>query len=198
MANKCPAFERYRIYDVLMAVSWLMGIVAFGFFVSPACRMAFIGYTWDTRLCAARHLVPLLEFVFLDPIMLGTLVAYLMILWIIVAQKRSSSITTISATFERCILMFSVLTFSGGITITAIYNVYQGIFPGESLVAAGVTTIMILMSSVNPMFLLVANSDLRRRALTVLGLTKLSGNIFIPQQFKPRVSIKPTETMPTK
>lgn len=69
-----------------MAVSWLMGMVAFGLFVSPECRMAFIGYTWDSRHCAARHLVPLLEFVVLDPITLGTFIAYLVILGIIVAQ----------------------------------------------------------------------------------------------------------------
>jgi hypothetical protein len=74
------------VIQVLMVVSWVIGLVAFGLFVSPECRMAFISYTWDSRHCKAGQLVPLLEFIVLDPIMLGTFVAYLVILWIIVAQ----------------------------------------------------------------------------------------------------------------
>lgn len=101
IAEKCSTFERYMIYDVrnrtlqkshviqvLTAVSWLAGIVALGLFLSPDCRMAFINYTWDSRYCQEGRLVPLLEFIVLDPLMVGTFVAYLVIVGMIVAQVR--------------------------------------------------------------------------------------------------------------
>lgn len=48
----------------------------------------------------------------------------------------------------------SVLTFAGGLTLSVVYSVYKGVFLDEPLVAVVTTTLMILMTSVNPMFLL--------------------------------------------
>ncbi|KAH7693507.1 hypothetical protein AAVH_10636 [Aphelenchoides avenae] len=141
-----------------MALTWLTGLAALGMFLSPECRMTFAGYAWESRQCRAGTLIPKLEFFFLYPFIMGTFLIYLTILAMIAVKKRSTStVSVIPASFEWSILGLTGLRFAGGVLLGVFYNLYKGVFPGEPLIAASTTCVIICLNGVDPIFLLSVN-----------------------------------------
>ncbi|KAH7696243.1 hypothetical protein AAVH_36689, partial [Aphelenchoides avenae] len=110
-------------------------------------------------------------------------------------KRSTSTVSVIPASFEWSILGLTGLRFAGGVLLGVFYNIYKGMFPGEPLIAASTTCVIICLNGVDPIFLLSVNKGLRKHALALFGCKKrYSANVTpAPSAFKHRLSVQPTE-----
>ncbi|KAI1702637.1 serpentine type 7TM GPCR chemoreceptor srt domain-containing protein [Ditylenchus destructor] len=195
--NRLMVFKRQELeprtegilFNSLIFLSSLWG---FGFlctYMTPFCGIAFRDYAWNyDESLAWTEKVQFVDEMATIPMLGGTFVIYLLVLVILVINRRETRKVTGDHTFstsykflspvELRLLIQSLIHFLMCASLLLVWHLQFAILPESPYSVAAVNYHWILYNGTNPLLYLSMNSSIRRRVLTLWGKRRSDGILF--------------------
>ncbi|TKR63134.1 hypothetical protein L596_027005 [Steinernema carpocapsae] len=180
--NRLNAFfslSRKRYFSASLVLGWIYFLIKFAINISiNCCFFDAKKFLWDYNLTPFLNVFQKVSFGIIVACLIGSLLAYMFIFWIMVSARRAVS------SMELRLIIQSTIIFLSMVTTVTIYNYGDKFLPDSSYTVIGIGIMNILNGGLNPLLYLTLNPTIRKhfwkkfgfqgRRSTVIAVTPLS------------------------